>query len=216
MTVDHMRGAGGARMVSALPASRRADDTRAGGGGDLHGHVADGPRGPVDEDRQARDRPVGMDGAMRRHRRHAETGARRKVEFIGQVDRLRGGKRDQLGGAAERPACLAITALRVPQPHPFADPHPVDARPDIDDLAGAVGMGDDERMLHRHAAPAGATLDVGRVDAGGAHAHQHLARPGSRVGAFADFEHLGGRARAGVEGGAHQAVSPGAAAPASS
>src|SRR5215212_1001955 len=61
--------------------------------------------------------------------------------------------------------------------------------------------------MTRPVANAEAAIAVGRVDAGEAHPHPHLARPGLRLGELADLQHLPGDAVSGVEGRLHAGTS---------
>ena len=117
-----------------------------------------------------------------RHRRYAEAGARLETHVAGQRHGLGGGQHDEFRGGAERALQLA-----VPQPHPLADARGRHAGADRLDLAGAIAVRDHarEKQLAQPAA-----FHVGRVDAGSAHTHAHLA--GARRGGFdlADAQHL--------------------------
>src|SRR5581483_476492 len=113
-------------------------------------------------------------------RRHAEAGPVLQRHAGRHGHRLRRGQRHVLGRRAE-----GAPALRVPGPHLFADAVPAHALTHLVYLAGAVAVRDDERVA-RPVARAAAAVAVGRVDAGVADAHAHLARPGLRVGQLAD------------------------------
>ena len=68
-----------------------------------------------------------------------------------------------------------------------------------DDLAGELETRDVGRRAGRRRVVAGPLVDVGAVEAGGAHAHEHLAGAGLRVGVLGD-ENLAVADRGGAHG----------------
>ena len=92
-----------------------------------------------------------------------------------------------------------------PHPDPLADPARVDALADLDDLAGAVLP----RHLERPRCGAGPRLPVGRVDAGDAQAHAHLARPRRGQLDLLELQDVG-RAGGAVHGSEHGGLQAGA------
>ena len=120
-----------------------------------------------------------------------------RLTLAGQPHRLLGRQHDRLGGGAER-----APPLPVPDPHPLAHARGRHAFADAIDLAGAVAVRDHAREGDL-AGGAGAALDVGRIDPGGAQPNAHFARARLRRIDLGDAQHLAGGAVLLVIGSAH-------------
>ena len=110
-----------------------------------------------------------------------------QVERVGDAARTATGRhREQLG----------LAAAPGDAEHPGADRGLGDAVAERDDLARELEAGDVGGRAGRRGVEAGALREVGAVEAGAVHAHQHLARPGLRIGTFLDPHLLVGDRRA--------------------
>src|ERR1700676_2935792 len=84
----------------------------------------------------------------------------------------------------------ATIALAVKEPDPLTDMEACDARADLIDDAGAIAVGNHTGKFHR-AIAAGATADIGGIDAGGLQPDANLTRAGHRRRHVAKAQHLG-------------------------
>ena len=136
---------------------------------------------------------------QRGQRRDAEAGAGIERRVVRQRHRL-----DRRQGDVFRRRAEGALPLAVPDPDPLADAAAIDALAHRLDRAGAVAVRDDAREGHGPGAAPG--LPVGRVDARGGDADQHLARAGGGGGQLAMGQDLG-PAVAVVPDGFHGSVS---------
>ena len=118
------------------------------------------------------------------HLGHAARGD--EVERVGDRRALRRRHREQLG----------LAAATGDAEHARADRGLGDAVAERDDLARELEAGDVGGRTGRRGVEAGALREVGAVEAGAVHAHEHLARTGFGIGAFLDPQLLVGDRRA--------------------
>ena len=123
-------------------------------------------------------------------------------EDLGQPARRQrlDGVRDRHRLALVHGAQLALTAAADDRHHAVADGEALGARAERDDVAGELEPGDVGRRAGRSRVRAAALEHVGAVEAGGAHADEHLAVPGLGIGMVGD-EHLAVADRGGTHGG---------------
>ena len=81
---------------------------------------------------------------------------------------------------------LRLAAAADDRHHAVALGEALGAGPAADDLAGQLQPGDVRRRAGRRRVEAALLHHVGAVEAGGAHAHEHLAGAGHRVGVLLD------------------------------
>ncbi len=162
-------------MCGSLWCADCADDTRAACYCHLHGKMPHRTSRTVDENGLARHR------AVREHRRRTGVGVLGVAQAVYQPHGLMRGNGDEFGCSAEGAARLAIVALGVPYPYTLAHARRIKAFAKCNDLASAIGVGNDQRVAHAAALPNGPALRISWIGAGGVDLHQNFAGDGDTL-----------------------------------
>jgi hypothetical protein len=203
--VDHRIGTGSThdigdgRIAHAGRHQRRTGQLRP-----LHRIEADRPRAALHQHPPADYAAMQRHGAVRGHRRDAQTGAFGEADAVRQKYGARRRQRHPLRGTAE-----GAVPLRLVTPDALTDTRRIDPLADLGNDAGRILMRHDALEGHRLTAPRRAPLDVGWIDRAGENLDQHLARPGHRQRQATELQHLVRRALPLVPDGLHHRGAPG-------